>query len=295
VWAIPVCGKGTSSRQIAANDKLTITTEYMISLWHITLTYHVDKYCNNCLRLTCRRVLLTQYQDVEYPATSSRRPKEPHTKTKMFSFHSIILGLLAAICSFRRGVSACTDITCGGQFPKAGGGFAQRTDGCSSVTENPDQVRDSWGSANFRGVCDEHDRCYYTLRTNVDECNRNFCDGLRNSCRKAYCIKILGETVCPEPLTYGNCLGIAESYCALVRLAAKDFFAKAQGLQERYERCIAENGGVCQPKVCSNGATEGSFWEERVPGTRCEYTIYACRNGRETRVGKHHVIDCIEL
>ncbi|KAJ5500051.1 hypothetical protein N7453_009102 [Penicillium expansum] len=161
----------------------------------------------------------------------------------MFSFHSIVLGLLAAVCILQRGVSAGTDITCGGQFPKAGGGLAKRTDGCSSWSDNPSQVRDSWGSANFRGVCDEHDRCYYTLRANIDECNRNFCDGLRNACRKAYCKKILSVTVC-EPLTYGSCLQIAETYCAAVRLVAKDVYAKAQDLQERYETCIAENGGV---------------------------------------------------
>jgi hypothetical protein len=39
---------------------------------------------------------------------------------------------------------------------------------CSSWGDNPAQVRDSWGSANFRGVCDEHDRCYYTIGASVD-------------------------------------------------------------------------------------------------------------------------------
>ena len=70
-------------------------------------------------------------------------------------------------------------------------------------------MRDKWGSANFGGVCNEHDRCYYTIGANVDGCNSNFCGGLRKACRKAYCRKILGATVC-EPVTYGSCTAIAE-------------------------------------------------------------------------------------
>ncbi|KAF7629305.1 hypothetical protein AFLA_013027 [Aspergillus flavus NRRL3357] len=56
----------------------------------------------------------------------------------MLSFHFIVPGLLA-ICSLQRGVSAGTDITCGGQFPKAGDGLAKRIDGCSSWSDNPTQ------------------------------------------------------------------------------------------------------------------------------------------------------------
>ncbi|KAB8269033.1 hypothetical protein BDV30DRAFT_217472 [Aspergillus minisclerotigenes] len=148
----------------------------------------------------------------------------------MLSFHFIVPGLLAAIYSLQRGVSAGTDITCGGQFPKAGDGLAKRTDGCSSWSDNPTRVRDSWGSASFRGVCDEHDRCYYTLCANVDECNRNFCDGLRNACRKAYCKKILSATVC-EPLTYGSCLQIAETFCAAVMELLKAHSGKKECLE----------------------------------------------------------------
>lgn len=180
--------------------------------------------------------------------------------------HSIILGLLAAICSLQNGVVAGTDITCGGQFPKAGGGLAKRTDGCSSWGDNPAQVRDSWGSANFRGVCDEHDRCYYTIGASVDGCNGNFCGGLRNACRKAYCKKILRVTVC-EPVTYEYCSQIAETYCAAVRLVADRVFAKAQDLQTRYETYITENGGITPPVLCSNGTLEGAFWKEREAGT----------------------------
>jgi len=222
----------------------------------------------------------------------------------MFFFHSIILWLLAATCSLQSGVAAraltvttrSTDITCGGQFPKAGDGFAQRPDGCSSWSDNPNQVRDKWGSANFGGVCDEHDRCYYTIGANVDGCNSNFCGGLRNACRKAYCRKILGATVC-EPVTYGSCTAIAETYCAAVRSMAAGTYAKAQDLQKRYDICIAENGGITLPPppvLCSNGRPEGATWKERPDGLRCTTTTYVCRNGKITATGSFRAPNCIE-
>lgn len=208
----------------------------------------------------------------------------------MVSFHSIVLGLLAVTCSLQ------TDITCGGQFPKADGGFAKRPDGCSSWSDNPAQVRDKWGSANFGGACDDHDRCYYTIGANVDGCNSNFCGGLKKACRKAYCKKIFGSTVC-EPVIYGSCTAIAETYCAGVKAVAAETYAKAQDLQKRYETCIAENGGITPPPppvLCSNGMPEGSMWATLVEGTRCTATSYVCRNGNIIETGSFHIPRCIE-
>jgi hypothetical protein len=204
----------------------------------------------------------------------------------MLFFHSIVLGLLTV-------TTRSTDITCGGKFPKAGDGFAQRPDGCSSITDNPKQVRDKWGSANFGGVCDEHDRCYYTIGANVDGCNSNLCGGLRNACHRAYCSKILG---C-EFVTYGTCTAIAETYCAAVRSIAARIYAKAQDLQKAYDTCIAENGGITSPPPppsCSNGWPEGATWTEHLDGSRCTPTKYVCRNGKITVTGSFHVPHCIE-
>jgi hypothetical protein len=210
----------------------------------------------------------------------------------MLPFHFIILGL-SMVCSLQSGVAATTDITCGGRFPKAGGGLAKRTDGCSSLSDNPDQVRDSWGSANFRGVCDEHDRCYYTIGANVDVCNSNFCDGLRKACHKAYCKKIFGVTVC-EPVTYGLCTQVAETYCAAVKLVASSLYAKAQDLQTRYNKCIAENGGITPPVRCSNGKPEGAFWKERSPDSFCTTLTFVCSHGEIIKTGGFRSPRCIE-
>lgn len=207
----------------------------------------------------------------------------------MFSFHSIILGLLAATCSLQS-----IDITCGGQFPKAGDGFAKRPDGCSSWSDDATLVRDKWGSANFGGVCDEHDRCYYTRGTDVDVCNGNFCNGLIDACGKAYCrrVPILGYQCVPG--IYPSCAAIAGTYCAAVKSVAAQIYAKAQDLQRSYETCIAENGGIALPPppvMCSNGKPEGATWTSR---DGCLTTTYVCRNGRITVTRSFRPLGCIE-
>lgn len=221
----------------------------------------------------------------------------------MFIFHSIILGLLATGCNLHNGGAAAraltittrsTDITCGGRFSKAGDGFAKRPDGCSSWSDNPTQVRDKWGSANFGGVCDEHDRCYYTIGANVDGCNNNFCGGLRAACHNAYCNKLFK---CASPL-YGPCVAIADTYCLGVRSVAASTYAKAQKLQTEYNSCIAENGGITPPPppvLCSNGRPEGATWEDVLDGLRCTTTTCVCRNGKIIVAGTVDIPHCVEM
>lgn len=186
-------------------------------------------------------------------------------------------------------------MTCGGQFPKAGDGFGKRPDACSSWSDNPAQVRDKWGSANFGGVCDDHDRCYYTIGSNVDGCNNNFCGGLRDACRKAYCTKIVGKTIC-TPGVYDTCNAIAGTYCAGVRAVAASTYAKAQDLQMRYTACIANNGGIAPPValvLCANGSPEGATWT-KADGMSCTTTTYVCRSGKITEVDSHRTLHCTE-
>lgn len=176
-----------------------------------------------------------------------------------------------------------TDITCGGQFPKADGTFAKRPDGCSSVTDNPKQVPDKLGSANFGAVCDDHDRCYYTIGANVDDCNNNFCDRLQRACRKAYCPRIFP---CDANPFYRPCTEFAQLYCDAVRLVAAETYKAAQDLQKRYETCIAENGGITPPPPrCSNGEPEGASWHETQPGSRCNIVTYVCRDAEIIMTG----------
>jgi hypothetical protein len=200
----------------------------------------------------------------------------------MPSFHAILLAILATSPVFLHIVSAATDITCNGAFPKAADGFAQRPDGCSGPND-PSKIRDKWGSANFGGHCDNHDRCYYTLGSNVNHCNAEFCGGLRDACKKAYCAKVpIVGRVC-EPVTYGSCLAIAETYCQAVKAAVGDpwkYYHKAQELQKSYETCIETNGGIAPPVLCANGKPEGAMWSEIRDGDSCTRDCYICKDGQ---------------
>ncbi|KAH8764624.1 hypothetical protein BGZ57DRAFT_545094 [Hyaloscypha finlandica] len=166
-----------------------------------------------------------------------------------------------------------TDITCGGRFSKAGDGYAKRPDGCSSVTDDPHQVPDKWGSANFGGVCDEHDRCYYTLGSSRDSCNNAFCDGLVHACKRAYCRGIPGCL----PALFPACNVAATTYCDGVRAFAGLVYPAAQTLQTEYEQCIRDNGPVIVPGACSNGRPPGAQWQQ---GEGCGSTWWECRNGQ---------------
>jgi hypothetical protein len=137
----------------------------------------------------------------------------------------------------------------------------------------PHQVPDKWGSANFRGVCDEHDRCYYTLGSSRDSCNNAFCDGLVHACKRAYCRGILGCL----PALFPACNVAATTYCDGVRAFAGVVYPAAQTLQTEYEQCIRDNGPVIVPGACSNGRPPGAEWQQ---GKGCGRTWWECRNGQ---------------
>lgn len=216
---------------------------------------------------------------------------------------SALLALAAVACGAGAGpideptesTHAALDVTCGGRFPNAAPPYAQAPDGCSSWSDNPAQVRDSWGSADFGSTCNDHDRCYYTLGSNVDDCNRAFCDGVSRACTHAYCTKILGNEVC-EPVTYGTCMSIADTYCAAVRATAAGVYHKAQDKQRAWEQCVSEqtNPPPPPPPTCSNGAAEGAAWSDLRPGTRCEIVRYACKGLKIVETGTSFKRGCVE-
>lgn len=135
-------------------------------------------------------------------------------------------------------------VTCNGRFPDAEPPYAQRPDGCSSISDNPQQVRDKWGSADFRPTCNQHDRCYYTPGSRAADCNTAFCEGLNRACLRAYSVKV-GSRYIPGPL-YPACLGIASTYCAAVVAAQGVVHPKAQRIQSEWEQCYQE--GLARPK-----------------------------------------------
>ena len=72
-------------------------------------------------------------------------------------------------------------------FPNAQYPYAQAPDACSGVTNRPDsngEIRDSWGPVDFRGACNTHDKCYYTVGSNWNTCNERLYSDLRAACER---------------------------------------------------------------------------------------------------------------
>jgi hypothetical protein len=47
-------------------------------------------------------------------------------------------------------------------------------------------IPDSYGDANFKPACDEHDRCYGKCKSNRDVCDRNLRRDMERACNNAY-------------------------------------------------------------------------------------------------------------
>lgn len=132
--------------------------------------------------------------------------------------------------------------------------YAQMPDGCSSWSDNPEQVRDSWGPVNFRTECDKHDRCYYTLGSSANDCNNDFIKNLKRACDNGLtrevkvcvlprltggCAQWLITRTPPVPGTLEACYAIATTMYTAVQVGVlTGVFKEAQDKQRDHEqRC----------------------------------------------------------
>ncbi|CEM10082.1 unnamed protein product [Vitrella brassicaformis CCMP3155] len=98
--------------------------------------------------------------------------------------------------------------------------YARVPNGCNGVP-------DTWGSVDFTEVCNEHDRCYYTLGSVADQCNDAFRAGLISECERA---------VTFGPLLFA-CKTAANGMYTAVAASADFYHARAQKRQELHECC----------------------------------------------------------
>jgi hypothetical protein len=141
-------------------------------------------------------------------------------------------------------------------FPKAEYPYAQAPDACSGVTDRPDsngEIRDTWGPVDFRGACNTHDKCYYTVGSNWNTCNERFYSDLRAACERDLrtSTRVPAPTLRdplrtrrvdlpPEPARLSACYTIASGYYAGVQAGVGiGVFRKAQDKQRRYEAWVA--------------------------------------------------------
>ena len=141
-------------------------------------------------------------------------------------------------------------------FKKAEYPYAQAPDACSGVTDRPDsngEIRDTWGPVDFRGACNTHDKCYYTVGSNWNTCNERLYSDLRAACERDLRISfnVPAPTLTdplrtrrvdgpPDPARLAACYTTASGYYAGVQLGvAVGVFNKAQDKQRRYESWVA--------------------------------------------------------
>ncbi|MCL1472520.1 fascin domain-containing protein [Argonema antarcticum] len=141
-------------------------------------------------------------------------------------------------------------------FPKAEYPYAQAPDACSGVTNRPDsngEIRDTWGPVDFRGACNTHDKCYYTVGSNWNICNERLYSDLRAACERDLKVSfnVPAPTLSnplrtrrvdgpPDPARLAACYTIASGYYAGVQGGvALGVFNKAQDKQRRYESWVA--------------------------------------------------------
>jgi hypothetical protein len=144
-------------------------------------------------------------------------------------------------------------------FNKAQYPYAQAPDGCSSWdSDHPEWMPDTWGPVNFSGGCNTHDKCYYTLDSNWQSCNKRFYSDLRAACERdlrvwvppAKPLVLFGPEITPgfytppDPIRLASCYEIATAYytgvqAGVVKIKWLDTFNKAQDKQRRYEQWVA--------------------------------------------------------
>lgn len=141
-------------------------------------------------------------------------------------------------------------------FPTAEYPYSQAPDACSGVTDRPDsngEIRDTWGPVDFRGACNTHDKCYYTVGSNWNTCNERLYSDLRAACERDLrtSIRVPAPTLRdplrtrrvdgpPDPVRLGACYTLASGYYAGVQAGVGiGVFKKAQDKQKRYEAWVA--------------------------------------------------------
>jgi hypothetical protein len=166
------------------------------------------------------------------------------------------------------------------EFPNAQHPYAQAPDGCSGW-QNARQVRDTWGSVNFIGACDNHDRCYYTVGSDWNTCNERFYSDLRAACESDLRVWVPPVTVGgvtitpgfhtpPEPASLGACYAVASGYYGGVQAGVLlDVFDEAQDKQRRYEEWVAS---VRNPSPNRRPAEETAYYTQQI-GEHCHWYL----------------------
>lgn len=141
-------------------------------------------------------------------------------------------------------------------FPNSDYPYYERTNRCGGEGWSGTAVRDSWGKVSFGDTCDNHDRCYMTLGSDLNACDDNFYKDARASCeRDSYFRDPIFKKKVPDPATLSACYPIATSYYSAVRAVGWKWHQGAQQKAKRYNDVVQALSTVSDPPQKPNSSS----------------------------------------
>jgi hypothetical protein len=127
----------------------------------------------------------------------------------------------------------------GNGFPSSDYPYYENVNGCGGNGWSETAVRDTWGRVSFREACNNHDRCYMTPGSDVNQCDNKFGFDLRVSCeRDSYVRDPVFNKKIPDPVTLSACYPIATTYFGSVRAVGWNWHQAAQAKARRYRDLV---------------------------------------------------------
>ncbi len=121
-------------------------------------------------------------------------------------------------------------------FEKSHWPYSEADNGCGSdALGGPSSIRDTWGDADFREACRNHDYCYQH-GPEKQSCENQFLAQMRHACEVAY------ESFIPErKIQLLPCYGIARVYYAGVAAAGESSFVESREKQLQFEQLVLQS------------------------------------------------------
>ena len=146
----------------------------------------------------------------------------------------------------------------GNGFPSSDYPYYENVNGCGGKGWSETAVRDTWGRVSFREACNNHDRCYMTPGSDVNQCDNKFGFDVRVSCeRDSYVRDPVFNRKIPDPVTLSACYPIATTYFGSVRAVGWNWHQTAQAKARRYRDLVQI--------ISTSGLTSGYFRQNDRP------------------------------
>jgi hypothetical protein len=135
-------------------------------------------------------------------------------------------------------------------LPRSDYPYYENVNGCGGEGWSETAVRDTWGKVSFREACNNHDRCYMRVGSDLNACDDNFYKDVRASCeRDSYVRDPIFNRKIPDPVTLSACYPIATTYYTAVRSVGWNWHQGAQAKAKRYRDLV-------QSYLASNPSSE---------------------------------------